>query len=645
MLNFHYNFVGGFGRLVCSSVAGLFILLALQSQAATWDVTAYGAIPDCTQFTVTTTANSAVVVTTNLLGSGAVGKVMEIFGGGPMGINTGQGGYPAGTLFPTNNQDLVATITAVNGYNVTISPAPQVSSNLLCTFGTNNAPVFQQVVNMAANGDTIVFPAGNYLIIPPHSLNPNYVMLTIADYQPAFTVQKGGLTFQGAGANNTIFTSCGAWQMKGTQYACRGAAVFLQGPVTSDGPVVFDGITFDGGVAHGRTGYDYWPIVTSDGDGWDCTHHAIVDAGGPPVLQNVTLSNCRFQHWRGEMLIGVVPLTDGLRTVTNCTFYDGEASAFNFCFSHRIDGCRFDTLKMAMEFYEGYITQPCFFQNSVLTNIAGITGGGTGIALGGPNAGEAIPSYTISNNIISASVSGLFLDPVQNLSVVSNTVLNTVTGVIFGIAGYQGSTNTENVLIQGNTFVNVYDGFTFYGAATREEVNNITVVGNVMQYSGDQSEFANGGGWSTNVVFSNNVAIGVSRGLTDPNQTGQWFKDNLSNVFPYFEASDYVGRTNILTYGNGMRQAAQPYVAGCIYKLDDASPWLVPAGAQMSVTNNGTVSAMLYTSDTGSGSAITITNGYSAMFQWVNGTWQLASSTQALQPPTFLQAIGPAPGF
>jgi len=617
MLIFYYSFGGGSCRLIRSSIAGVLLLLAQLSQAATWDVTSYGAIPDCTQFWVTTTANSATVVTTNLLGSGAVGKVMEIFGGGPLGVYTGQ------SSMPTNRQDLVATITAVNGYNVTISSVANVSSNLLCTFGTNNGPVIQAVINMASNGDTIEIPAGNYLCLPTNVLDTNYVMINYADSRAAFTLSQGGITIQGAGTNATILTGCGAWHMYGTANAARGFIMWLQGPVINDGPVVIDGITFDGGVAHGRTGYDYWPIVTTDGDGWDTTHHAIGETGSAPLFQNLNIQNCRFQHWRGEILIGVVPLTDGFNTISNCAFCDGEASALNFSFSHKIDSCYFDTLKTAMEFYEGYTTHPCFFQNSFITNIAGITGGGIGIVLGGPNAGQTIPTYTVSNNVISSENAGLFLDPIQNLNVLNNKFYNSGIGVFFGVAGYQGTTNTQNVLVQGNAFTNVYIGFSFYGGATRERVTGIQVISNVMQFPGEQSQFANGGGWSTNVVFSNNVAAGVSFSLYGANHAGQWFKDDLSNLFPFFNTTGTNGGRNILTYEYGMRQQVSPSAPGVLFAIDDSQPYMIPPGAEMVVENQnyGNYSATLYASDSVAVSPVSMTNGETVTFYWTGAIW------------------------
>jgi len=610
------------GRMLLPVLAGWLAVQAQQSQAATWNVTNYGAMGDCTQFRVTTKSNSATVFTTNLLGSGAVGKVMEIFGAGQLGINTGQG------TFPTSNQDLVVTITAVSGTNVTISGVAGATTNALCTFGTNNAIVFQNVINMANNGDTIQIPAGNFLLLPAQVLNPSFTMANYADGHAGFIVNKGGLTFQGAGTNNTILTACGAWQVKGA-YVCRGTIAFLQGPITIDGPVVFDGISFDGGVSNGRTGYDYYPAVTSDGDGWDVTHHAIEDAGTAPLLANVTIQNCRFVHWRGEILIGVVPLTDGFRYVTNCSFYDGEASAINFSFSHRFSNCRFDTLKEAEEFYEGYCTQPCVFENSVITNIVGITGGGVGIALGGAQAGRTQPSYTIQGNTISVQSAGLFFSPVWNVNVISNTFINSGDGVMFGSAGYQGTTNQGNILVNNNIFSNVYIPFAQYGAGPAN-VQNVSVISNTAIWtSGGNIFFATGVGYNTNILFQDNVTIGFNHGLDSTSLTGQWFIDDVSNQFPPWQINDAAGVTNVITYADGMRQQVEFATSKSLIALDDTHPQQVPPGAVLVVGNTAAPSIPVYTSASLSGSPVTLTNSNTMTFSWAGNAWQPVTLTNA----------------
>lgn len=599
-------------RLIILSTFTTCLLALSYCSAATLNVTNYGAIPDCIQFHATIVSNSTTVTLTNMLDSSAIGKVLEIFGGGQLGAPA------AGSTI--TNQDLAVFVTAVDGTgtNITISSVAGASSKVLCTFGTNNAAAFTAAVSAATNGDTIVIPSGNYLLLPSQVLDTNFVMSNYGDAYPSVYVSKGGLTFQGAGTNATILTGCGAWQNK-SLYGTRGFILWLKGPATNDGPMVIDGMTFDGGVTNGRTGYDYFPVRVSDGDGWDVTHGAILDIGPPPLQQMVTIQNCSFKHWRGEILKSVVPNADGFRYITNCSFYDGNASANNFSFSHRISNCRFDTLKTAQEFYQGYSTQPSVFENSYITNIAGITGGGDGIVIGGPEVGHVQPSYTISNNIISAATSGLFLDPVQNLNVLNNKLYDSTIGVFFGVSGYQGSTNTGNVWIQGNALTNVYIGILMYGSLGREEPHDITVVGNLMQYPGANSQFAAGVGWSTNVYFKSNIVSGVTFAMYGQGLSGQWFIDDASNIFPFFSTIGSVGASNIMSYSRGMRQKAEPTATGFSYYLDDSLPLKIPPGAILQVTNSQ-FAATLYTS-LSSVPPISIPVGYQGTFIWRNGAW------------------------
>src|ERR1039458_5616864 len=86
--------------------AGLMILgqvYSSQAQTPTLSVTDFGAQGDAAQILVSTVSNSSVITvqSTNQLSSADVGKLILLFGAGPA---TG----------PTNNQDLIATITQVS---------------------------------------------------------------------------------------------------------------------------------------------------------------------------------------------------------------------------------------------------------------------------------------------------------------------------------------------------------------------------------------------------------------------------------------------------------------------------------------------------------------------------------------------------
>ena len=87
-----------------------------------------------------------------------------------------------------------------------------------------------------------------------------------------------------------------------------------------------------------------------DGSGWDITHGAVVNRADRRYHANKQFINCHFAHWRGEMLKSVVALDTGFIGVTNCAFWDGDASGFNFYWTpHVINGCLFSNLDMAMD--------------------------------------------------------------------------------------------------------------------------------------------------------------------------------------------------------------------------------------------------------------------------------------------------------
>ena len=104
--------------------------------AATLNVTDFGAVGDAVQTLANTTSNSTAVTLppSNQLSGSDVGKLIELFGAGP--VTSG-----------ANNQDLVATIVAVtNGTNVTISvPTGRTATGVNCTYGTQNAGAFRRV--------------------------------------------------------------------------------------------------------------------------------------------------------------------------------------------------------------------------------------------------------------------------------------------------------------------------------------------------------------------------------------------------------------------------------------------------------------------------------------------------------------------
>lgn len=588
------------------------------------NVTNFGAQGDATQMFVKTVSNSSVVTiqSTNQLSNADVGKLILLFGAGP-------------ATTPTNHQDLVASITQVSGgTNVTLSlPTGATSNNVLATYGTQNATAFQNCINAASGTNTIVsIPAGTYLLISPAAISPSFVMQNYSDQYPAVTVQKGGLHFLGAGMTNTILMGCGAWQNKGS-WGYRGYMFALQGPVTNDAPLIFDSLTMDGGVPAGNTSFHGSPISTNDGSGWDNTHHAVVDVGPPPLQAHKAFQNCAFRHWRGEMFTSFISQWDGFILVTNCVFSDGNATAYNFNFTHNIVGCTFSNMFQVSEFYQAYCSNACYFQNNLATNMTG----NCCIAINGAVTNRAIAPYNIQSNTFYSGGFMILTSPANNLYITGNRFFgsNCTGGIGLGCAGYQGTAINSNIFVQDNIFSNSYYVLEVLGVdqdmSADVYITSNTAVG--------VHNFAGGYGASTNVWLVGNVADATTGPVNNAQMQGQWVYDDLSEQIPYNFGAGAPGATNIISYCYGARQSTWSQHAGTSYYLDDAHPSQMPSGAMMVVSNyaNSTIE-QLYTSSTRPASPLTLGIGAALMFQWTNGAWQQYST---LPPPTNFHVVSP----
>ena len=198
---------------------------------------------DAVQFFANTMSNSVVVTTANQFSSADIGKVIELFGAGPLGTST-------------NHQDLLSTINnVVNATNLSSRELrEQRPMAVLGIYGTNNATAFQACINAAPSNSIINIPNGTYLIVGSQALDPNFVMANMFETHPSIVIQKGGLSLSGQSESGTVLLGCGAWQNKGS-YAYRGHMFGLTGPVTNNGPLIFVSLTIDGGVQQGFTGY------------------------------------------------------------------------------------------------------------------------------------------------------------------------------------------------------------------------------------------------------------------------------------------------------------------------------------------------------------------------------------------------------
>jgi Pectate lyase superfamily protein/Periplasmic copper-binding protein (NosD) len=585
------------------------------------NVTNYGLRGDAI-FTIATAVSNSDMITlapSNQLSAADEGKLILLFGAGP--VTSG-----------TNTQDLVAQITGVPGSNraqISVAAGRDIS-NARCIFGTQNSTALQQCIN-SCNGTntTIFFPAGTYLMVPPAALSPAFAMTSQSDGQPAVIINKGGLHLLGAGSGTTTLLGNGAWQLKG-QWAHRGFLFFCQGPVTNNFPLIFENLTFDGGVAQGNQQIHGSPASTVDGSGWDETHGALVDIGPAPLHAFKQFLNCRFVHWRGEMIKSVTTVNSGLNNVTGCSFIDGDGSGFNLNWMpHLITGCLFSNVDMAMEYYVGTMSAPSVFENSVITNTR------IGIVLVGALSNSPSPGYTILGNSIASSQYGVMLGPARNLTVAGNTFWGGYGGVATDGAGYQGTDFNQDVIVENNQFFGTWSPI-LVGGAGADRIENLTVSNNLASAC---SFFGNGWGWMTNVICNGNHEINVTNApLNSTRIGGQYFFDDPSNDFPPHMDYGQAGASNIITYALGRRHQLWTDKTNAVFVLDDTQPWQIPPGAQLDITNASAFPVAIYSSTALSGTPALLPNGAPATCHWTNGAWQFGP-TAGLMPPANLHVI------
>lgn len=570
------------------------------AQTSYLDVTNFGARGDAASLVVSTLKNSNIITvqSTNRFSAGDIGKTILLFG--------------VGAPTSTTNQDVVAQISGVvSGTSITIStPAGCTKSGVTGTYGTQNAGPFQSCVDACVGTNTIVhIPAGCYLLVSPAMFDSLLTMPNETYVWPAVTLRKGGIQFVGDGADSTILMGCGAWLKKGN-YVQRGYMFFCQGPVTNNYPLVFNQLTFDGGVSRGSIANKDFPANPNDGTGWDETHGAILDIGLPPLHAYKAFQNCKITHWRGEMFKSVAPNADGFIDISNCVFFDGNASAVNFSFSHHINACLFSNVKMATEFYAGYSCNTSTFENSIITNAQG------GLVLTGALVEHTMPSYIVRSNQISADQFNVLLGPSRNVTIQGNLMSNSRSGIQTSGYAYQGDDCNGNILVEGNTFTNVFQPF-FNGGDHADRMENVLIRSN-LAYSCES--FANGCGWGTNVSFIGNICrYGL---LNSSTMTGQWLLDDDSNQFPY----QYITGTanisnNIITYAKGMRQALATTLSNAQFAIDDIHPRQTPAGAHMNIQNTATLPVSVYVSVSLSQAPVVLQPGSGITCMWTGSGW------------------------
>jgi hypothetical protein len=567
------------------------------------NVADYGANGNAVALFVNTVSNSTILTTISQLSGADVGKVIELFGAGPLGTST-------------NHQDLVAVITGVvNATNIYLDRiCGATTNNCYAIYGINNAGAFQACIDAAPSNSVINIPNGTYLIIGPQALDANFISSGPYATYPSIVISKGGLTLLGQSRDNTILLGCGAWQNKGS-WTYRGYMFACQGPVTNNGPLIFDTLTMDGGVQQGFTGVTGFPANPATGDGWDVTHDAVIDVGLPPLHNAKIFRNCTITRWRGEQFKSVTSGWDGFISITNCSFGNGDGSAINFNFTHNIDNCQFSNLFEVMEFYQAYCSNTCYLQNCTVTNTQAL------IAINGALSNSVNPLYIVRNNTFCLGPgNGIQTTPAQNLMVSNNLFFGGLFPITIGVQGYQGSAMNSNILVVCNIFSNNWTPIEIEGSGANSLVNML--VSNNVAYGTYSHLFAESesGGWGTNMVFVNNFITNFSEGLVGSGLSGQYFIDSDSNIFPPHQIYA-VGGTNEIGYEFGQRHTIQAAQSTSVFYTDNNHSNQIPAGAKLGITNLTSWTVPVYLSARLSGSPVVLSQNQSFTAYWTGTSW------------------------
>lgn len=594
------------------------------ANAQSLNVTNYGAIGDATNIVVGTVSNSTIVISSFILPQSRAGQIIEVFGAGQWLHLSNNTAYPVAVT----NQDMIGTIISISGTSITTSFTNGWTTNAYCVIGTNNQTAFQNCINagqnMATNGGvSINIPNGKYLVIGSLALSPS-TPITQFQNDGALSVTSGGITFNGESTNATLI-GCGAgmnhpynnnvvYGSYGHWNPYRGTLIYLNGATNSQYPLVFQNITFDGGMTNGLQSYSYFTPIEGNGEGWDTSHDAICqNLAGLQQVQLLLITNCNFQHYRGEILKNQTGDNGGTNTVVRIesdSFYDANASANNMYYGQYINGCTFNNLVKTAEYNQSLATSSLTYTNCVTTNI--VSANITLLASAGTISSNSV---TIANSTIAIPTGniGIQISPAQNVAINGNRFYGTANAISIQAGGRQGGLYTSNVVINLNDFgaalspIQVLDNQPVYNIKATNNIGSATY-----QFFYSASEIYD-------VILSGNT----SPGWLD-NSFGVYPLDLTNNNFGPLNGQgtgefDYAGITNFMTYGKGryhLITVAQPTTG---YIL--SSSMQVPLNAQMWLTNIGGNPVVIFNGTTAN-FIKSINNNSFGMFTYDGANWQ-----------------------
>jgi len=558
------------------TISLILLLVCLSTKAAVFDVTSYGAVGDLITNTVSTTSNSAVIISTSAV-TLKTGAVIEVLGVGTV------------TTAPSC-QDLITTVSSISGNNITLATVcKRTLASTTIYYGHNNSSSINTAYQAAESDsyvnhrtNTLYFPTGNYLCL---SSGGSWYGLS------GIQMTGGGVIFNGDGIGQTVLTGQGAWNLQGSD-AWRGWLIEVIAS-TNDLSWGIQNMTLFGGIPQGNTSNHGFPASTIDGTGWDETHGSLTiwnDPNGGSVDNVVTfgtISNVLICGWRGEMLKSINHSTNGNLTLTNTFFGDGNATAINIYPSINMNHCTFSNLFQVGEYYQQYNTNVSYLQNCYITNILG-----NGFALNGGKGNN--PYFIIISNLwfSEAGFNTVEFAPADNVQILGNNFLNVgytvLGGCLDGSVGAQGTFCSSNILFAFNTISNGSQGLITGGTYPYQSVN-ISMVSN--NFVG----FPNGGVYpayteypgATNITWSWNNFYNTAWQVTF-NYVGGGSPYPLvetNNIYWSYLLTDAGGTVGV-SYATGSRYLlTYNHLNGTYYYLVNSDSNQIPAGAQMYFTN------------------------------------------------------------
>ncbi len=622
--------IGGAKFHYCLLVTLVLAVFTWSSQAqVTLNVQNFGAQGDAVQFYANTVSGSAEVTTTNIFSVADIGKTIQVFR------------LWSRDCVAPNCQDMITTIASVDatGTNITLNQICQRTlMGTFATVGTDNTTAFAATVEAAAGATNVIIniPNGTYLLMPVWRNNADgYAYAGIC-------LKRGGLHFKGESRGGTVLLSRGAWQIKntgnGTPYdghSFRGFLFELVAPITNDYPLVFENMTWDGGVQQGNTSQHGFPVSPLDGAGWDEQHAAYLTFDSKSVSGSAThqvLTNLTVIHWRGEMIKSIDLNRNGNIAIQNCLFADGNATALNIYPTWDLRNNTFSNLFQIGEYYQQYYTNTAYFCDNVVMNVTG-----NGLAINGGTGTN--PPFVIAGNIFSnMPANGILTTPGDNITITSNQFFNVNFPINIGSRGYQGSCCNSNIVISYNYMVNTAVPFQLGGASSTDQNRTVStkIYGNTIDgMNGNLLTY----GWVKDVQFYSNVVPSrldeggngnnratISAGSSD----GLYVLVQTNNSY-WTPRYDLNGKTNLIDYANGSRfQVIYGVKTNTVYYLSTNNFAQYPVGAAILITNSCIQQPgaglpndyfPVYLNPQLSGSPVVISNYQARVFYWNGSQW------------------------